>query len=1377
MTTDIKKVVFCITHPKTGRGVAVDRPQTCTGGKRVPGGVNTPGLGADGPHEKCVTCGESSDKCPGHFGHIKMPGDERFILPAYAKHIPNILSATCDQCGCLLLRTRSEKRDKKTASKLAASLKDIKRLIVDNGNKVSNESWRKLMDIVRTVKTCGVCDSTQPNRYFFGSKTDMYSMFKVDASGVEIKISPNEVYKHLSMIPNEDLFYIGFSYSHPNFMVPDTIFVPPTCIRPSAVSGNQAQRQEDDLSAALVNIVKYCKNLEAIINTTGGSSDKDSRLDDAKLVLNHSIYTFYSLIEARIKGKHGRVRGNLAGKRVDFSARTVISANPDISIDEISVPRNIAQSQMTPETVSLKNKETLQRLIVNGPSNYPGAKQVKKVNGFTFALKDNVQIRERIADSLELGDVVMRHVIDGDIVLVNRQPSLHRMSIMAHRVRVRKTRYDQYCTSNVLGLNPAVTEPYNADFDGDEQNMYFLPGNCQLEIFALAGVKQHIITPKDGSAIIKLVQDGLLGMHLASIEGTTTDRRTFSNLQMFNMNFDLEQHLKTISEKNIETRKLIEAACPSYVDVDTGKFRMKNSIIEHGAVNKAAMSGIIERVFHNDGPSAAVDTINSLQWMMIHWLMERGATMGIKDIVIPKDSRERINDVVTKGMAEIDMIYQDARINGVNNTTMFSNERFLETNAINISSRVLADVESIIEETIDNSNNLKQIISSGAKGKARNLIEICALLGQQITLSDGSRTKYAYNGRTLPHFQKGDDGARSRGFIFGSFSMGLSPQEYAFHQSSGRDGLISTAVKTSETGYSQRKLIKAGENCFVHCDGTVRTSDGSIVSILYGNDGFEGARVVNLTVPQFKNMELIVEMSPVWKKVNTDAIEPLQEDKKYQFAFDVENLVRVSVNKFPSTKDVSAENLMDAYEDCCDMMIASEICDNPNKVGTALFAWWLCPTVLKHHGLVIGKDALDYILKEVRPRYMASIVSPGTAVGVIAAQSIGEPTTQLTLNQFHSSGSGKSTGIVKLTELLSGTHPKQSITTIFFDDDKNSKESVQNIENYIKRHTLRDISTGCEINYDEGNWVLKVEIDRTKVIHLFSGLSEVDPMAVVDIAAKNICETELSGEMTCTTSFMSEDELSLKFMRTKSDNIDDVISSLRVLEDTVLGMVVSGYEEAVGTNIEVVGENKWTLHVKGRVLQHMLCIAGVDVTHTNSDDVIEVFETLGIEAARRMLINQIGDVLEQGVAERHIALMADIMTRTGVVMSVNRHGINRQDGIGPLAKASFEETVDVLITAALRGEVDNMQGVSASIMLGQRPKVGTGFIQTSMNMDSIIEDENEVVEVDDDGSDDGREDDNDDQQRPEPSRDQEEVVAFSERNVLKIAAMPNITFV
>lgn len=502
-------------------------------------------------------------------------------------------------------------------------------------------------------------------------------------------------------------------------------------------------------------------------------------------------------IRARLKGKEGRLRGNLMGKRVDFSARTVITGDPNLSIDEVGVPRSIARTLTYPELVTPYNIDKLQELVRNGPTEHPGAVYVIRDDGQRIDLRWNKR-----EVPLQLGWKVERHINDGDVVIFNRQPSLHKMSMMGHRIRVMP-----YST---FRLNLSVTSPYNADFDGDEMNLH-VPQSVETraEITEICMVPRQIVSPQSNKPVMGIVQDTLCGVRKFTKRDCFLTKEMVMNLVMWVPGW--EGFLPTpaiLKPKPLWTGKqMISMIIPKGIncitfhsthpdseesDISPGdtKVIVENGELICGIVCKKTVGtsggGWIHVIMNQYGPEVAKTFFNGCQTVVNYWLLQHGFSIGIGDTVADRNTVLGITSIINNATSNVnDLIIQAQQDKLECKPGMTLRETF-ESNVNRALNTARDDAGKMAQQSLREDNNVKQMVISGSKGSFINVSQMTACVGQQNV--EGKRIPFGFKYRTLPHFTKDDHSPESRGFVENSYLRGLTPQEFFFHAMGGREG-------------------------------------------------------------------------------------------------------------------------------------------------------------------------------------------------------------------------------------------------------------------------------------------------------------------------------------------------------------------------------------------------------------------------------------------------------------------------------------------------------------------------------------------------------------------------------------------------------------
>lgn len=812
-----------------------------------PQGLMDLNLGVIDPGLRCKTCDQKASECPGHFGHIELA--KPVIHVGYTRLIRKLLRVTCRACGRVLL-----------------SPEEVEKVVGTEDDQTGDLLSEKDVKKERVCPHCG----EQQLKINFEKPTTFSEVMVEDGKKVEHKLTPADIRARLEKIPNEDLIPLGINpdVARPEWTILTVLPVPPVTMRPSIILEN-GQRSEDDLTHKLVDIIRINQRFKE--NQDAGAPQLI--IEDLWELLQYHVTTYLDnevagcpparhrsgrplkTLSQRLKGKDGRFRGSLSGKRVNFSSRTVISPDPNLSVSQVGVPRAVANEMTIPVRVTPYNIEELRQIVRNGPVR----PDVNAPCGANYVIRpDNRRLRlgadnlDTVADMIEPGYTVERQLRDNDVVLFNRQPSLHRMSIMAHRVKVMEGR--------TFRLNPAVCPPYNADFDGDEMNMHVpQTEEARAEATILISVQENILSPRFGGPIIGGIHD-----HVSGIFMLTHDTRWFtkeealyllrytgiehmpapgkvedgveywSNKQVFSI--ILPEHLNMVfhasSCQNCDTCKKEMCERDAYVRIIDGK-------LESGTIDKKAIGAfdgqIVNRIIRQQGMKRATKFIDDLTKLSIRGIMIDGFSFGIDDEDLTKTEYGQIDEVLRNAALDVDRrikIYEDGQLEPMPGRTV---EETLEMQIMQVLGKARDQTGQIAGRHLGLGNSAVVMAVSGARGSMLNLTQMAGCIGQQSVR--GERIVRGYDDRTLPHFKKGDRGSDAHGFIQHSYKGGLNPTEFFFHAIGGREGLVDTAVRTSQSGYLQRRMINALQDLKVAYDGTVRSTGGKIIQFEYGEDG------------------------------------------------------------------------------------------------------------------------------------------------------------------------------------------------------------------------------------------------------------------------------------------------------------------------------------------------------------------------------------------------------------------------------------------------------------------------------------------------------------------------------------------------------------
>jgi DNA-directed RNA polymerase subunit A' len=1223
-------------------------------GMPVQGGLMDNRLGTLEPGQKCATCGNTSARCPGHFGHIELA--EPVLHIAFVDDIHKLLIITCRSCNRIKLTPDElskykDLRDRKAAYAVI-TLENVKDDIIDKAKK---------------VKVCPHCQKEQYDLVF--TKPTIF-VEKTDAG--ENRLLPITIRERLVHIPDEDLTLLAYDpkTARPEWFVLQVLPVPPVTVRPSIIL-ETGIRSEDDLTHKLVDIIRVNQRLKE----SKEAGTPPLIVQDLVDLLQYHVTTYFDnevsgipqahhrsgrplkTLTQRLKGKEGRFRGSLSGKRVDFSSRTVISPDPNLAISNVGVPVDVAKKLTIPETVSQWNLERLKKLVINGPNIYPGANYIIRPDGVKIRL-DYVNDRNAIADSLSSNYLVERHLSDGDIVIFNRQPSLHRMSIMAHYVRVLPYR--------TFRLHPAVCPPYNADFDGDEMNLHVPQSEeARAEAALLMRVQDQLISPRYGGPIIGGIRDFITGAFILTSDQTTLTREEFANMALIGGYKGTLPECKTNSagEKFYTGKQLFSLFFPrDFNFIITSKWNkaakgegkdvvIRNGELVSGVIDKASIGAeepdsVLHRIAKDYGNDAARKFLDSILIMLKTYITHRGFTYGYSDLWLSDKTRQEINDVVQKAYDNVHDLILQYEQGTLPLTRGLSPEEALELYVVNELSRARDRAGKTADRAFPDNNSGVIMASTGARGSTLNIGQMTAALGQQSIR--GKRINKGYHNRSLPHFTINDTNPASRGFVKSNYRDGLSPLEFFFHAMGGREGLVDTAVRTQQSGYMQRRLINALEHLKIEYDHTVRDPHGNIIQYLYGEDGIDPAKSDHGEAVNILRLIESASIADTGKKATQAEIEGILK----KFGKDLNDRLKRNLE--------------------------TTITENP-----------------------LSLEGIENVLKKTMDLIEKARAEPGEAVGVVTAQSIGEPGTQMTLRTFHFAGVKErnvTLGLPRLIELVDARKkPVTPTMDIYLDKEHRiSREKALEVAREIIFTRVSDLVEKTDTDYDG---TLTFSVSEAKLTERGCALEEIYEV--------------LKGSKKKYEILMNEKKYLIKV--TVPGNPD--AQTLLTLRNKLLSNRVKGVPDIERVTI-VKQDDEWVIQTAGSNLAKVVAIEGIDTSRSTTNNVYEIWQTLGIEASRTALVKEITNTLEEQGLEvdmRHIMLVADLMTSKGYLQQIGRHGIAGTK-TSVLARAAFEITVPTIAKASLEGQVESLRGVTENVIVGATVPVGTGMVDLYMKV-------------------------------------------------------------
>ena len=1392
------------------------------------GGLVDLRLGTCDIYLPCSTCGQNNNDCPGHFGHTELASPVFHI--GFLPHLKNILQCICLKCSNILVEKTDSHFKKALLKKSEHRFKEIKLL-----TKSVNYCFHcgvPVPTIKREIKESGtikiMIERDVNNEDNKESTDNQFGIKKIKES-----LSPRDCYDILRNVSDNDCYLLGFNPQVQRLEdLIITIFpIPPVILRPTAkVDFMSSATLEDGLTKKISDIIVTNKRVRQLMEKETISNDTSTFNQDFFNLLQYHVATYFDnesvslpktefktggrlikSISARIKGKAGRVRSNLMGKRVNFSARSVITSDPYIDIDQVGISKKIAMELTIPEEVTPFNIKYLTRLIKNGKEVYPGANFVLRLNYRDGKPEvQHIYLKYRKKDiRLKLGDVVERHSIDGDYVLFNRQPTLHKPSMMGHKIQVIDN--DEL---NTFRMNVSVCKPYNADFDGDEMNIHLAQSvQARNELKRIANVQFQIVGVKNSSPIIGCQQDTLSGAYMLTESNVKIMGYEIANILC---NTTSETKFKIEMNKEYSGHDIFSHIIPEGINIVKKNLEIENGKLISGHLDDSSLSfaknSIIHFIWDKFGPNKTRRFIDDSQRLILNYLLLRGQTVGYGDTIIEsKDMNQKISQIISNSIIESKY-----------NITQFENDidqLSLETIESSLASElniVQSNIGELLMNYLDINNFFWAASKSGAKGKISNVAQVLGVLGQNN--AEGARIKKKVERRSLIYWHKDDDTPEARGFIKNSFFEGMRGFEFFYNSIGSREGLIDTAIKTAQTGYIQRQLIKGLEDLTIQYDGTNRNSRGIIIQTVYGENGINQAAQTELqfNILSMNNKTLleklglsdkqIKELSKVIKVSSKELTEfNNKHHKKLKKLRDELRTIQMAATiNFKTLKDkfVSPVNLFRITQDYSNKSKKKYIELSPIEIqeGIELFLTdydnriissmkltdkyikqsdrnlkfllevalneYLSPNkCIFEYGL--SKKEFVLLMAEIKMNFIKSLIEPGEMVGIIAAQSVGEPTSQMTLNTKHFAGvAGKSSanmGVNRIQELL---HYSKNIKTpqmaIYFKDPwAKDRNALNKVASYFTHLSIRQLASSAEIYYDLGlNDEMANKIKKDKVSNPFfvnNQKADISSLPFIFRIKMNIekmldKETTLLDIKTKFISYWYKNYTNIKNLKKSEKDIITHISRCAILSNNsndkeqiihirfsmsafnynmitdFLKMVfdditLKGIEGIENIDIsqelsinfdketgDIKNDKEYVVYTAGINFEKIRQVKGIDLTRTRCNDIATTLRLYGIEATRQILLYELSATYSadgSAINQNHLSILIDQMCYLGEIISIDRHGLSKIE-MDPIARASFERTMDHFINAAIFNEKDHLKSVSSKIAVGQVINGGTG---------------------------------------------------------------------
>jgi DNA-directed RNA polymerase beta' subunit len=1225
------------------------------------GTITDPRLGTITPGNICSTCSNPPELCNGHTGHIElcMPVLSGMFIPSITK----VLNSICISCGHLLLVLSREKR------RVLMSIPIKKRL-----TELNNRS-------LRVRGPCTQCTQIQPMKWILFESILARPCWKKDLSSHPPTIDPSHVATLLDLITTEDAKLFGFTApSSPTAMYMSTFPIPPILMRPS-----RSIKSEDDLTTRLRQIVtgntSLSQHLEIEIDLsmwndrteihTAPAKWKPRHQKNKKILVPFQLEWYFDLQRqcagfqdakyctkgdldygrdlssvrhrfAATRHRRGRIRANILGKRGDFTARAVASPNTYIDPHEVGVPISICMHLTIQERVHQYNYDRLMFLVYQGPGRYPGANYIER-EGTRYLLP------LFMSGGLQVGDIVYRHLVQGDVVIMNRQPSLHRFSMMGYQV------VPMHCDTFQLHLS--VTAAHNLDFDGDEVNM-FIPGSLEAtaEICQLMSVEHNLL--KDGSMLIQFVQHACLGAYLLTKDPTLMIPSNILGDMWFHARLDTSV---LVPGQGRIGRVIMQDLLPTY----DGTFVMTK---KH--MNKLAYTYLT---------TSKLSSVEQSKWIgstvrfLEEFLMRYGSTLGYMDCCS-----------LTKHETPLIQVGVDIMSKDID-----------ETRVIKLTDALRDSMGTWVQEELETrkeGNNLIDIVESGAKGNRSHIVQNVGMVGQQFDTN--SKRHVSLSSHDAPD-------AVLRGFIASSFSDGLDAIEFFHHLSSSRVGLIGTAVSTADTGYCYRRISKCLEDIRVGFDHSVRTSSNQLIMTTAGFNTDLSYLVPArfLHTPNIRDLHTTIgeQECAHLKSLRLLCMEYRCIHDSIHLPFDITKLPTGPVGGTMITPEMIRVQVQQLWM----YLLAHYI---PNTIEPVFFDH-LSSHVLWMDHQVRTQIHLDTVLEYVKHHLCHAMYDPGTPIGLITSQSFSEPLTQIQLNKFHHSGEGTGlvNGVSRIKEIINcmKTIQTPSMNIILLHGHTVDPQELLEI-------TFKDVMAGWT---DERDGFVTIELKKSFMIDRH--LSPRMIAHAMDLGM-NIQYTRNLEDPKWSIWYVSDPSPTVHmnpsiWVRTQVRQLvkkNKLLRGIRHLRDFYWT------EISIDTVCQgvLVKEDRKCLVTAGSNLVDILCLPWVDVEHTTTNDLMEMYDVYGVDAMCKAIEHNLMSVMTSNsasVSRKYIQVIANEMCRTGVPCALTFTGLT-QSKTSTLKLATFERSLDSFFGAACDGHHDELKGISESVIVGKPVSVGTG---------------------------------------------------------------------
>jgi DNA-directed RNA polymerase II subunit RPB1 len=1362
---------------------------------------------------RCQSCYRTKPGCPGHSGHISL--NYPVQSPIFKDDIVRWLKVICFNCGNLVAKK------KKNVLEGVAKRKRLRHYV-----KITRAAEKNVK--------CTHCNTVHP--HIFRDKLRHVAiwaeLYNGNVSEKKYQLFNHMIAKIFDRIPEEVLTTLGRTIdTHPRKFILSILRVSPNTIRPEIKKMGGGRSNNNDITTLTKGIVEINKNLPPIIpkviddaleiqytnlDLAVNELVKGTSATGGKNKMTSNTNRQFASITSRISRKAGRFRQNLMGKRTWHNARSVITCDPQLRPSELGVPKDVALKIQIPEVVNGRNRQRLMSYISNKRDVYPGCtKIIKKRTGVTRWVGN---LRPDFV--VEDGDIVMRDLIKGDVAIFNRQPSLLGSSMSCHTVVIRDY------GSKTFGINISACVLYNADFDGDEMNLFFaLSPMVRNEIDILSNVGSNFMSKKNGNPLMGCFQDTLAGVVELTRHDVTVDRRHAMEL-LKNIPVQLDADSYTgrdimsllLPPINFRTVSLFyNKAYAHYlkyradeVNVIVKRGKLVSGIMDHKSVGQERGRSIFHTIHNEYGPKKSLDTLFNMQQVAMEFMYNKGFTVGMDDISIDDkalaDIHEKISTLIMGSNGITERTKRGEIVPPIGMTVAQVYEQ------MHIEALRLGDdfVEPVLGNINTKGSGLYTMIAMCKKGKMKNFQAITSAIGSQLINGMRSSDNFGHK-RTLPYFTRYDPDPVANGFVPDSFMSGVGPESFLFTAQVARFGVINKALSTGVTGHQNRENIKNLESIIVN---NVRqcVKNRSVVQFVYGGNGIDIRKVVHVKIPTVMLSD--TEMSKgfmsdpkmfrsryrgdkLTKALKTEFQTLMNDRDSYRKIFmAIESMGSTSMNMsieapvniasivadviydfkdYKNNEPLDPLKAIDTIKKFCKGLpyaYTNEIQRNAGtripdryvaamKMTVILVRSLLCTAKLVENN--VSNKMLDLALDKATVIIKKSLIEYGTAVGILSAQSLSEPFTQYIIDSHHRSGTGGAGGeqtdkITRSKEImlakLVDKMKNPSMTLYVKPEYEDSMAKVSEIANHIEKMWLSRFVASLQIFFERYgepvhedykhetqlisdyekhtpnvavpsdllNWVIRMTLDKQQMI-----LKDMDLETIIFNLVKHHPKLHIVYNSENSDSIIIRCYIrGAMFKKTKTVDID----TIKVLKNTLMDTVIRGVD---GIKIATVAKkNKSYIDEKGGIRSKVVYVIKtngsnlseivgnkyLDVDKCQTDAIKEVEDVYGIEAARCVLRLELEKLIPD-MNQTHYTVFADEMCSTGRVTGISHTGLDSREPNNVLLRASYSFTTQVLETSALNNTNSEIYGVSAPLVMGRSPYVGSLYNQIAVNRDFV----------------------------------------------------------